>query len=238
MAGLNDYQLQQLVDGELDHESRREVLQACQQEPDGWRRCALAFLEAQVFEEALRDNGLEEPVGLDVARCHAMHAEGAMLRPAPETSVRPAPANHWRWIAAIAATAFAAFGAGKFSQFESARSSTEPRIAINTAAMGAAAGGSLTGKEPAASPAASSGPVDLSRLITFVGQGESSRPVPMLRSAPESDAQMQQLMQWLSDRELDYTTQSGWLPVRMPNGQQALVPVQRLEVKPLAERTL
>jgi flagellar basal body rod protein FlgF len=60
----------------------------------------------------------------------------------------------------------------------------------------------------------------------------------MLRSAPESDAQMQQLMQWLSDRELDYTTQSGWLPVRMPNGQQALVPVQRLEVKPLAERTL
>lgn len=50
----NDEQrLDRLVDGELSEAERRELLQACEHQPDGWRRCALAFLEAQEWRGAL-----------------------------------------------------------------------------------------------------------------------------------------------------------------------------------------
>jgi len=42
-----------LVDGELDDEARRALLLRLDAEPDGWRRCALAFLEAQAWRGSL-----------------------------------------------------------------------------------------------------------------------------------------------------------------------------------------
>ena len=45
--------LDRLVDGELAETERREVLQTLERQPDGWRQCALAFLEAQSWGEAL-----------------------------------------------------------------------------------------------------------------------------------------------------------------------------------------
>jgi hypothetical protein len=42
-----------LVDGELADAERRELLLSLEQQPDGWRRCALAFLEAQSWREAV-----------------------------------------------------------------------------------------------------------------------------------------------------------------------------------------
>ena len=45
---LNDeVMLDRLVDGELSPEHRRAFLAAIEHTEDGWRRCALAFLEAQ-----------------------------------------------------------------------------------------------------------------------------------------------------------------------------------------------
>jgi hypothetical protein len=41
-----------LVDGELSEEKRRELLSRLDDEPTGWRRCALAFLQAQSWREA------------------------------------------------------------------------------------------------------------------------------------------------------------------------------------------
>jgi len=45
--------LDRLVDGELAEGERREVLRTLERQPDGWRQCALAFLEAQSWGEAL-----------------------------------------------------------------------------------------------------------------------------------------------------------------------------------------
>ncbi|HEY2894881.1 MAG TPA: hypothetical protein VGJ16_11725, partial [Pirellulales bacterium] len=39
--------LDRLVDGELGPQERRQLLAALDDEPGGWRHCALAFLEAQ-----------------------------------------------------------------------------------------------------------------------------------------------------------------------------------------------
>ncbi len=46
--------IDRLVDGELDPESRRALLLRLDAAPEGWRRCALAFLEAQEFGLAAR----------------------------------------------------------------------------------------------------------------------------------------------------------------------------------------
>lgn len=43
----DDWLLELLVDNELNDQQRRRLLDGLDGEPDGWRRCALAFLESQ-----------------------------------------------------------------------------------------------------------------------------------------------------------------------------------------------
>jgi hypothetical protein len=50
---LNDRRFDRLVDGELSEQQRRELLAGLDNEPGGWRSCALAFLEAQCWRESL-----------------------------------------------------------------------------------------------------------------------------------------------------------------------------------------
>ncbi len=45
----DDHRFDLLVDGELDDRQRRELLAGLDDEPGGWRQCALAFLEAQAW---------------------------------------------------------------------------------------------------------------------------------------------------------------------------------------------
>jgi hypothetical protein len=52
-----------LVDGELSESQHRELLASLDQEPDGWRRCALAFLEAQCWKKELGDLRQTLPIG-------------------------------------------------------------------------------------------------------------------------------------------------------------------------------
>ncbi len=46
------FQLELLADGELDEESRRDLLERLDRTDDGWRYCALAFLQAQCLGES------------------------------------------------------------------------------------------------------------------------------------------------------------------------------------------
>lgn len=48
-----EQQFDLLVDGELSEDDRRSLLLQLEHEPDGWRRCALAFLEAQCWKAEL-----------------------------------------------------------------------------------------------------------------------------------------------------------------------------------------
>jgi hypothetical protein len=61
--------LDRLVDGELSEAEYRRLLQALDQRPDGWRDCALAFLESQALRcdlRELRQDG--ETIGLTTGR--------------------------------------------------------------------------------------------------------------------------------------------------------------------------
>ncbi|GAB6165126.1 hypothetical protein JCM19992_11260 [Thermostilla marina] len=52
-ARLDEELFDRLVDGELSEEERSELLTRLDAEPALWRRCALAFLEAQTWREAI-----------------------------------------------------------------------------------------------------------------------------------------------------------------------------------------
>ena len=52
---VNDSGFDRLVDGELNEQERRQLLSRLDGEPNGWRRCALAFLESQCWKQTLGD---------------------------------------------------------------------------------------------------------------------------------------------------------------------------------------
>lgn len=65
--GFDPQVFDRLVDGELPEPERREVLLSLDRQPDGWRQCALAFLEAQTWGQSLtqyvREPALSAPAG-------------------------------------------------------------------------------------------------------------------------------------------------------------------------------
>lgn len=80
--------LDRLVDGELDEAARAALLRSLDREPDGWKRCALAFLEAQAWRESMQS-------------LPASTHQTAAHRPAPWAALRQAVS-----IAAVVAVAF------------------------------------------------------------------------------------------------------------------------------------
>lgn len=103
MTILNEFQrdaegvLDRLVDGELGLDERRELLAALDDEPSGWRRCALAFLEAQSWRWQM-SRAATEPILAQVA-----------VRPNPHPARRR---GYWAGLLAIAAGLFVAFALG------------------------------------------------------------------------------------------------------------------------------
>ncbi len=90
-----------LADGELSLAERQELLSSLDDRTDGWRRCALALLEAQTwrseFQSFVKDDALPTVVRVDA------------------TAPTSLPARPMKWLnssMAMAASAFLAFGIG------------------------------------------------------------------------------------------------------------------------------
>ena len=100
---LNDnILLDRLVDGELSGNERRQLLESFDKRPEGWRRCALAFLEAQSWREEMGQ----------VARGVATEAKAPK---SPASSAATNRKSSWSSVAtwlAMAACLLLAFGLG------------------------------------------------------------------------------------------------------------------------------
>jgi hypothetical protein len=102
--------IERLIDGELDEASRAAFLMRLETAPGGWRRCALAFLEAQAWREALHS-----PEAADIAfeqdPAVRFSTNGVSL---PEVGPKVRRRHHRPAFKAarIAAAVVAAFGAG------------------------------------------------------------------------------------------------------------------------------
>jgi hypothetical protein len=87
--------IDRLVAGELPDPERRELLFKLEADPDGWRRCALAFLEDQAWRAAL--SGMSPEV----------------QKPLPVVKTEPIPRTRWVRKFALAASIVAlAFSVG------------------------------------------------------------------------------------------------------------------------------
>jgi hypothetical protein len=62
---LDDRFIDQIVDGVLTPAELRAVIGRLDREPDGWKRCALAFLEAHCWRESLRALGQAAPLSIE-----------------------------------------------------------------------------------------------------------------------------------------------------------------------------
>jgi hypothetical protein len=53
MKKIDDFELDELVSGGLDGDEYRQALSRINEDPEGWKRCAVAFLEDQAFRKEL-----------------------------------------------------------------------------------------------------------------------------------------------------------------------------------------
>jgi hypothetical protein len=98
----DDGVINRIVDGELTPSELRTAVLQLDDVPDGWKRCALAFLEARCLREAFRAIG--EPVERQVER-------PSFTRPAAALPAKRRP-RLWLNRAIAAGIAAAAFGLG------------------------------------------------------------------------------------------------------------------------------
>src|SRR5437660_9434314 len=99
-----DNRIERLVDGELSVEGYRALLASLDDEPDGWKRCALAFLE---------DQALAGEMGAIRRRLDLR--EQQVPETPPQKQPRPLDSRVWRqmpMLLAMAASLLAAFALG------------------------------------------------------------------------------------------------------------------------------
>ena len=64
-SGINWFELDRLVDGQLAPHEYRELLRQIDKDPDGWRQCALAFLQHQAIEKEMKAMGVFPPAAME-----------------------------------------------------------------------------------------------------------------------------------------------------------------------------
>lgn len=115
----DDILFDRLVDGELSARERQTLLQSLESRKDGWRKCALAFLEAQSWRESSHGiiTNIAQPSGLTPL----LQASGSTATPSNnDAKISRAPTDHPKRISikllaewfAIAAAVVVAFRVG------------------------------------------------------------------------------------------------------------------------------
>jgi hypothetical protein len=247
--------LDKLVDGELTETDRKVLLSALDDEPGAWRRCALAFLEAQTwrgdFTQLLAGSALssiEKAVGIKSGDSKASSAQVSPASAAikASTSVQSgashaasspfAPSRVMEYAMALAACLLVAFGLGIW-----ARGAWQDTNGF--AGQGAsqfAHGGSAFA--PATTTVQSPG----TWQGTTVNSGLSG--LPQLSSSnsstveltPQAEQMLQQTSPGISDAMRESLEKAGHrvihtkqlVPVELPDGRRALMPVDQVDVEP------
>jgi hypothetical protein len=105
-----DLLIDRLVDGELAGDERRELLAALDAQSDGWRKCALAFVEAQTWRSDMRQ--LLAPSAVDNENSLAPVCVPSTETAVVEIASASRKSYYGAWLA-IAAALMVAFGLGR-----------------------------------------------------------------------------------------------------------------------------
>ncbi|HEY5315169.1 MAG TPA: hypothetical protein VIK18_21735 [Pirellulales bacterium] len=226
--------LDRLVDGELPEAERRQLLASLDDQPDGWRRCALAFLEAQSWAEDLRAIAHPAPIV----------APPATVQPA--VPIRPQSGSSqaaWRraspgMLAALAASVMLCFALG----ISAGRWLDRPGPGYRVSASGSAGHSLAAAGVPAARPAAvAESAADHVTLVLAEGRDDAVPvQVPIvkdpalaagwLNASPALPADVRQALERLGHRVREHRQ---LIPVRMGDGREVVVPVDRIDLQPV-----
>lgn len=228
-----DARLDRLVDGELAVEEYRELLRDLDDEPDGWRRCAMSFLEAQALGQEFR----------------ALQQE---LETAPEVVSRGdshrSTNNSGLLVLAMAASFLVAFGLGAWWRSPSQQKiPNSTSIATEDHESGAGTQVARHSTESAAESDASSRGTPHEQLTFVVDRGDGETEKFDMPVYAEDDAYARWMMEQPSMpveverslRRAGYRVETAreWTPVRLRDGRRAIFPVDELRITPVSNRT-
>ena len=215
-------QIDRLVSGDLAGAERRSLLAWLDEEPERWRACSLAFLEAQTWQQAAGTSGFSDSREEEGARGRA----GSRSLNARDQS-SPPPLAHscvasrrLRWLA-VAALVLVAFALGLASGHAWPTAAlTDGQFAGPTAPSEPSSGGPLL--------ASVSLPTNLDPRL----KAELTLPLAADGQAPrfESSIPAYVRQQW-ERRGFELTEEVRYLPAKLPDGRQVMVPITKVHVK-------
>lgn len=220
-----------LVDGELDDTRRRELLLRLENTPGAWRRCALAFLEAQSWRQGVGAM-LTEPSPASPALVSVAVAGE------PVTS-HSFWSSSWGNLLAVAASFGIAFALGAW--YRSGDGANKAQDAGAVAIVNPAT--SVPASNVAAS-AADSIPEDyVTLLVDGVADGESNQmqlPVRAWRDDTENSFAQQPMA--IPDSLIEEIEQAGHtvrqrrqlVPVDLEDGRRMIVPMDEVQIVPVS----
>jgi hypothetical protein len=251
--------LDRLVDGELGESERREVLQTLERQPDGWRQCALAFLEAQSWGQSLTELA-QHPEAFSKDRAGASESEespsaaGAALKidrdpPADDDggnvpvsrASRGSPrtdGRNSRWLSfmALAGSFLVTFSLGMYAQ-QYLRSSPDAGTVPSIAQLP----GPGAGQRAATPSTGVRSPMQLVDLTVTLPDGRKQKVrVPAIENQYASffaQPQMPPLLpQWqaaLEQAQSRLQVRREFMSVPLGNNLQAIVPIDRFQIVPV-----
>jgi hypothetical protein len=237
VTGETDNQIDKLVDGELNDGEMRELLLALEAQPEGWRRCALTFVEAQTLRRDL--------AGIASAPREEQEPNHSLVL--ARGSSRRSHLSTLGW-AAIAASLLVAFTAGS-----SVRGLWPESVLAHTGTPETPVAMTDNNTAPSNEPenndadaAATSDEVAKPKATVMVslpaadGEPEQSLEVPIVEgNADQFKTLMSQQSNVLSEAELktlettghEVEQQRAFYPLKLDDGRQALVPMDIVRVR-------
>ena len=224
----DDIRFDRLVDGELNEDEYRELLSSLDDEPGGWRRCAMAFLEAQAWSKELR----------------AQHKE-AEAAPVAATATS-AKSNYAGLLLAVAASFLCAFLLGL--QFRGGPSvAPQPPAFVDgsrSPSVDVPAESIVESGEPVMPP----GPNRAGHVTLVMDRPDGSSEeidLPVFDVDNEygrfllenSTAIPAHLRRTLQDLGYEVHRDLRWAPFELDEGRRMFVPYGEVEIKPVANRS-
>jgi hypothetical protein len=222
-------EFERLVDGELSADEYRELLAALEEEPEGWRRCAMAFLEAQALAH-------------DLGGVAKLTPSCAPPRIAPAKS-KFQKLDNIVMLLAIAASFLVAFGLGIAA----------PSI-VRLAMQENRSGGNING-QPSSVAAGNANERPTGATPRYIGDvqllvdggartsPEASR-VPVYDVGRDVSSYLSHEVPALTPEMIDLVRQLGfdvrheqhYLPAPLDDGRQIIVPVDGYQITPVSRR--
>lgn len=214
-------QIDRLVTGELSEQQRRAVFEWCDADPIRWRQCALAFLEAQTWQQGL------------AGWTAAGNSDGVAI---PETQLNPQvaslPRTNWKVLVASIVVAFLFGSLLRVPQFVS-QSAPQPtttakqEIPVEAENSTPDIQGIANGSQNYVTvPVRTSlSPNVVSSLRIPVDSGEKPNRATVQPEVPEYVKR-----KW-EKRGFQVAATERFLSARLPDGRDVVVPVSGVEVK-------